>query len=178
MENSETSLTSSQASNRYARLESLITNKSWPIQLHLLATKLKRSFPQVPMPYVEEAISSAIENLVTKVPIFENERAMHSWLFFSTRFYLLHELRRLRRSVPIGEDVLSSRDEYRAVDHKHDIELMLEVLSVSDKELLLEHCHAGYPIVELAKKQGVSAERLESRSARAKKKIIKKYGLY
>jgi RNA polymerase sigma factor (sigma-70 family) len=164
--------------DKSAYLEEIITSRTWPKQLRLVGDKLKTNFPSVAYEDLYEAISAATEILVVKGPLFVNESALRSWLFLTARHYLLHELRRARRVVPILEDTFAIIDQYIEFEHRYDLEGMLGLLAVDDRNLLIEHFRVGRPIVEIAKALGVSPEKLESRSTRAKKKIVKTYRVY
>ncbi len=154
-----------EASVAFARL---INYETWQRERKRIVRKLRARIPTASKWDAEDATEAAVELLFAKCYAFTKLDDYRGFLFVSALYYLLNDRKKARRLAPITEAMkIEIEDETIHILEERDlIDVMLEVLSEDDRELLLERFESGNSIAEIGRKRGVSAVSLRTRSSR------------
>jgi RNA polymerase sigma factor (sigma-70 family) len=145
----------------------------WRRERNQLKRRLRPRFLDASNEEIEDAISAAIELLLTKSHMFSTANEVRAWLFTSSIYCLMNERRKSWKRASLDEAAAlpSEEDAAGAIELRDFLDVALEVLSNEDRELLLAKYRDGEPIAEFARKHGLSQERLHKRQQRALKKV-------
>jgi DNA-directed RNA polymerase specialized sigma24 family protein len=157
-----------EASVAFARL---INYETWQRERKRIVRKLRARIPTATKWEAEDATEAAVELIFAKGYAFPKLDDYRALLFVSALYYLLNDRKKSRRLAPITEAIkIEIEDETIHILEERDmIDVMLEVLSEDDRELLMERFESGNSIAEIARKRGVTAVLLRARCSRIAK---------
>ena len=152
----------------------------WRRERNQLKRRLRPRFLDASNEEIEDAISAAIELLLTKSHTFSAANEVRAWLFTSSIYCLMNERRKSRKHTTLDEALNMSckEDAARTLELRDLLDAALDVLSKDDRELLLAKYRDGESIAEYARKHDLSIGCLHKRQQRALKKVrsrIKKF---
>ncbi|HWF44113.1 MAG TPA: sigma-70 family RNA polymerase sigma factor [Candidatus Kapabacteria bacterium] len=159
--------------NRQIILPCALIFADWRRERNQLKRRLRPRFLGASNEEIEDAISAAIELLLTKSLLFSTANEVRAWLFTSSLYCLMNERRKLRKHTTLDEalNLPCEEDAARTLELRDFLDVMLDILSNEDRELLLAKYRDGESIAEFARMHGLSQERLHKRQQRALKKV-------
>ncbi|GEM_PF-5272196 len=140
---------------------------------HRLKTRLRPRFATLSNDDLEDAISAAIELMLTRQLVFKSLDEMRAWLFTSSVYCLMNERRRVKKYMGLEEasSYASDEDCSRTLEQQSTLQAALTILNEADRELLLAKYTRGISIVEVATKRGTTVSSLHKRQQRALKRV-------